>query len=252
MNPDDSSGDRAPCPKEGAVPTWLGFSIGVDFYPALKISRKTGLEFTRELAEHIEPENVHLQEDGWKISGGGIYEGIDLSVTKNQILSQVKKPAYKLEWYEHRISAILRAFETIFAPQIALQTSVVMSGLVDLFPDDTDARFFLGGNVMLMDPKRFTAIGRPTLDILGLRMFFPETEKENWSVNVRVESFAFDPKKVFLQAEAAWQDHAEWGTNFADTAVARITTVSRFMQGPLIDFLMNPPPSGVDDEEDDK
>ncbi len=116
MNPDESSGDQVPCPKDGAILIWLGFSIGVEFYPALKISRKTGLEFTRELAEHIEPENVHLEEDEWKISGGGIYEGIDLTVTKSQIRSHVKRPTYKLEWYEQRTAPFFVHSRLYFAP----------------------------------------------------------------------------------------------------------------------------------------
>ena len=128
-----------------------------------------------------------------------------------------------------------------------------MSGLLDLFPDDSYVRVFLGGNVMLMDPKRFSPLGRSHLEILGLRLFFPETENEDWSVNVRIESFGPDPKKVFLQAEAAWHEGETWGTEFADKAVSGVSTdSSRSAEVRLIGFVMNPPASGVDDEEDDK
>jgi hypothetical protein len=67
MSGDESSGSEMPCPKEDAAISWLGLSIGLDFYPAIKITRKVGLEFTAELAEKIEPENVHLEGDEWRI-----------------------------------------------------------------------------------------------------------------------------------------------------------------------------------------
>jgi hypothetical protein len=248
---DETSGDQAPCPKEGMPPTWIAFSIAVDFYPAIKISRKAGLKFTTELAEHLEPENVHLEGDEWKIDGGGTYEGIELTVTKSQILTHVQQPTSKLEWYEQRASKILRAFETTFEPHVVLQTNVIMNGLVELTPGDTDARAFLGGSVMLMDPNRLDAIGGGHLGILGIRLIFPEMENKDWSADVRIESYGPDPKKVFLQADAAWHDQAEWGTDFADRAVTRVTTVSEFMQGPLVNFLKSPPESDVGDEEDE-
>jgi hypothetical protein len=250
MSGDENLESQSPVPVEGAVPVWLGFSIAVDFYPAIKMTRKGGLQFTAELAEHLEPENVHLEGDEWRIDGGGVYEGIKVTVTKTRVQSFTGGPSNKLEWYEHRTSAILRAFEQVFEPKVALQTNVKMSALVSL-PEGVDARAFLGGYVMLMNPKRLAVIGRQGPEVLGIRLFFPPCKGQDWTVNVRVESFGPNPNKVFLQADADWDDQAMWDEKFADHAVTRITTVSRFMQGPLVDFLRYPPAQGVSEEEDE-
>jgi hypothetical protein len=239
MSDDENLSGLIPCPAEGASPSWLGYALSVDFYPLIKISRKTGLEFAAELSGHLEPENLHLEGNEWKIFGGGVYEGMEVSVTANQLRSFVGRPGNGLEWYERAISAILRVFEQKFEPKAALQTNVMMSGLVDL-PEGTDARVYIGGNLMLMLPHRLKAIGRP-LEILGLRLFLPENETIDWSVNVRIESFGPDPHKVFVKADADWDAQSVWDETFADTAVARLTTVSQFMHGTLIQFLREPP-----------
>jgi hypothetical protein len=250
MSGDESSGELIPAPKEGASPVWLGFSIAVNFYPPIRMTRKAGCEFTTQLSEHLEPENVHLDSDEWSIDGAGTYEGMEISVTKTRIRSFVKAPIHKLEWYEQRASAILRVFEQVFSPKIALGINVRMSALVDLAPDNADARFFLGAFVMLLDVNRLKVIDPEFPEILGLRLFFPESDKRDWSVDVRIESFGPDSSKVYLNSAADWEDQSEWDTGFADKAVERMTTVSQFMHGPLIEYLHHQPPSSESDEEE--
>lgn len=184
-----------PVPDENAPVEWLGFSLTVDFYPPVKVTRKTGLEFTAELAEILEPQSVQLEDGEWNIEGGGICEGIHLRVQRRQIRVLVVPVAGRLEIYERRINTILAIFERKFEPKVALESAVDISGLVDL-SQDADARAFLGGYVMLMHPSKLINFARP-LEILGVRLYFPPSDDVDWGVNVRVESWGGRSPKDF-------------------------------------------------------
>ena len=226
-------------PDENAHPSLLGFGVSVDFHPAIKIARKPGLEFTAELSEIFEPEDVHLEGTQWEIQGGGVCEGIRMEVQKRTLLVEVWRPANRLEWYEQKINALLRTFEQKFEPRSALRFNVMMSGLVGL-PEGADARAFLGGHVMLMDPHQLALIDRP-LDILGIRLRFPANDSYDWDVNVRVESWGEDPQKIFINADADWDSGELWDGEFVDKSVGRITLISNFISEQVVRFLRKPP-----------
>lgn len=235
-------------PDENTRVVWLGFSLSVDFYPAIKIARKSGLEFTTELSEIFEPEDVHLEgTQQWAILGGGVCEGIRLLVEKRHVQIEVLRPVNGLEWYEQKISALLRTFEGMFEPKSALHFNVTMSGLVDL-PEGGDARSFLGGHVMLMDPRKLAVLERP-LDILGIRFRFPSIEEIDWDVDVRIESWGEDPHKVFINADADWDSNTTWDGEFVDTSVGRITLISNFISKQIVQFLRKPPINEEDLED---
>jgi hypothetical protein len=246
----EGAGELIPIPKEGAKVAFIGFSLSIDFYPAIRISRKDGLEFTAELAEIFEPEDVHLEGSEWRINGGGICEGIQLVIEKRSFrVFVLPPPGSTLERYEQKIDALLRAFEHKFEPKAALRFNVDLSGLVDL-PEGVDSRAFLGGYVMLMHPRKLDAIERP-LDILGVRLRFPATDDIEWAADVRIESWGTDPRKIFLNVSADWETQTAWGLGFVDGSVNRISTVSDFIEKTLVQFLRQPRiPDDFDDEED--
>lgn len=245
----DEQGNLPPeLPAADAPVEWLGFSLAADFYPAIKLARKTGLEFTAELSDILEPENVRLENDGWSVAGGGVCEGIQVAVEKRHIRILISPVSQQLERYEHKIQQILRAFEERFEPKVALQSNVDISGLVSL-PGDTDARAFLGGYVMLMHPHKLDAIARP-LDILGVRLRFPPAEGIDWSVDVRIESWGEDPKKVFLNADADWYHQIDWTEQYCEILSERISVISSFMSESLVRFLREPPFPGEDSDDE--
>src|SRR5665213_2455776 len=112
----EDGGELIQLPDENAPVAWLGFALSVDFYPAIKIARKSGLEFTAELSEIFEPEDVNLEGTEWAILGGGVCEGIQLVIEKRSLRIEVFRPVNKLEWYEQKINALLRTFEQKFEP----------------------------------------------------------------------------------------------------------------------------------------
>lgn len=249
MSEEESGDFLMPIPDANAPIEWLGFSLMIDFYPSIKLSRKTGLEFTADLSEILEPENVHLEANEWRIHGAGVCEGITLVVKKRQVQLYVSPDSLRLERYEQRIKTLLEVFEEKFEPRVALRSNVDVTGLVAL-PGDGDARVFLGGYVMLMRPARLNTIDRP-LDILGVRLNFPPYEDVNWGVNVRIESWAEDPKKVFLNADADWESQSKWDSEFVGKLCEQITTVTTFMSTKLMQFLREPPFSPDELEEED-
>jgi hypothetical protein len=242
----EEGSELIPIPQEGSKVSFIGLELSIDFYPAIKMSRKVGLEFIANLAEILEPEDVHLEGGEWTLAGGGACEGVRIFIEKRSIRVFVN-PTATLETYEGKISSFLRAFEDKFEPKSALRFNVDISGLVSL-PKDVDSRAFLGGYVMLMHPRKLDPINRP-LDILGVRLRFPAADRIEWDADVRIESWGADPNKVFLNVSADWDTQTAWGREFVDDSIGRITIVSDFITDNLVAFLRQPQIPDDDEEE---
>lgn len=236
-------------PAENMALDWQRYYMRLDFYPAIKLTRRDGLSFAGTVSEYLEIESVHPGVSEWKIVGGASCDGMHLQIAKHSITLDVHEPPNSLEWYEHRFEPIIKVFGQTFSPHVALRRNATVSCLLDL-PADVDARSFLGGWVMLMHPHKLAPIERP-LHVLGARLFFPpfeedsdepgQTRKTDWGVNLRVESCFSDPGKLFLEADADWDEAMPWDDELIEKALSCIGVATRFVSDKVIKFLRQPP-----------
>ena len=246
-------------PDEDATLDWKRYYLRLDFYPAIKLRRRDGLRFAEAISEYLELEEIQPGVSEWKMAGGASCDGVHLRIAKHSITLDAHDPVNSLEWYEHRFELVISKFEEMFSPHVALLRNAMASCLLDL-PGGTDARAFLGGWVMLMDPHKLAPIERP-LHVLGVRLFFPPFEeadseqageycKTDWSVNVRVESCVNDPGKLFMEADADWDAPISWDNDLVNEALRCLGVVTTFMSDKIVKFLRQPPLPDNDEDND--
>lgn len=251
--------DNPLLPAETVKLEWKRYHLSIHFYPPVKLTRRDGLKFAEDILEYIELEEIQPGVSEWRMEGGATCEGVHLQIGKHSIAFDVHDPPNTLEWYEHRFEPVIRLLGETFSPQVALERNAITTSLVDL-PEGVDARAFLGGWVMLMHPYKLAPIERP-LHVLGVRLFFPpfdeddeqaETRrKTDWSVNVRVESSINDPGKLFLEADATWNEPIPWDNGVVNKAVECLGVTKAFMADKVVKFLQQPPLPDNDRGNDD-
>jgi hypothetical protein len=244
--------EDVPLPKEDAKVEWKHASIQLDFHPAIKLTRKLGLEFAGKLTDWLEPIDVQLEAGEWRFLGGAACEGVEIRVVARSIVIRVSEPQNALEFYEDRFQVFLDEFHSSFSPSVALRTRILVGGLLGL-PNDEDVLPFLGAWVMAMHPYKFKALGRP-LHILGIRVTLPPTIADgsepgiDWSADVRIETWTADEKKLYLETDAEWDDVETWDKDLCHTVThQRLRETSTFLSDRIIKFLRQPP---FPDEED--
>lgn len=239
--------DEPPIIPENPTFNWLSYSLTTEFYPELRIRRNAGLEFAQKIADWIEPENVRTEGSEWRILGGSSCDGIEIRVGKRGLSISVQSPTNVLDWYEQRFRQVLVQFKEMFEPSVALSGTAAVRCLI---PINDDARSFLGGYIMLMDPNKFDIIDRP-LHLLGLRLYFPPCEEAVWGVNVRVESAIYDTNCIYIESEGGWDSTVEWNGEFSNEFPSRIGVVKQFIQTRLLPYLRQPPPWSTGDNDED-
>jgi len=208
---------------EGKSGTPLGYYLSTFFHPAISLNKKLGYEFATHLAEYLEIDAITAESTGWHMSSKR--DGVSIEVSESQIRLSGENPAggKSQEWYEHRYQEVLNRFTEKFQPQIALASKAMVRHLFEI---DGDARDFLSQHVMNIEPERFGPLQRP-IQLLGMRIAFPpftrdwekqegeETSDEttDWLLELKVESWAEDPKLLFVEADASWQEPMPWGGN---------------------------------------
>lgn len=236
-------------PQPGREVAWLGFYLRVEFYPHIKITRKGGNEFAAAINAAIEAGTTTTVENEWIIRGAGAYDGMQVVVTKDTIQLSVTIPSNAQDWYEQRFASILETFTEIYEPKVVLSTSAMANGLLDV---TGDARAFLGGAIMVMHPKQLAPIARP-LEVLGLRLYFPAFQEDeehttDWGVNVRIESCIDDSEKLYLEADADWDETVSWQDETAGALASNIKTVTDFINDRVLSFLHQDPRTRFDED----
>jgi hypothetical protein len=239
-------------PADNATINWLSYHLRVDFHPPIRMSRKAGHEFAPKIYSALEAGSTQIEDDEWKFRGAGQYSGMQVAVSKNSIIMSVVEPLSGQEWYEERFAEILAALAKQYPPQMVLFSGSMINGLLDI---EGDARVFLGGNLMLMHPKRLEPFDKE-LYILGVRLYFPSADKkldegrddDEWAVDVKVESWIEDPTKLYLEADADWETAVPWTKDSPRQLADHLQTVSEFMQRRLLAFLRQPPDIELDDD----
>ena len=223
---------------------WLGFVVGVDFVPPLALDRKDGHKFAITIADYIAIDHTDFTEGKWVLKSRMSAGNIVITITATALQFQLTEPSVRQEWLDEKYQLVLSRFIETFSPQVILGSKALARGLLDI---DGDARTFIGGHLMNMNPKSLAPLARP-LHGLGLRLFLPpynvETESgdskqhEDWSLNVKIESWLADPSKLFLEAEGNWQEPKDMTEDTASDAVSRLASVSTFMQDNLLRYLV--------------
>jgi len=252
---EDEEGDSKPprFPTAGNDIAWLSYRLLIEFHPPIRMSRKLGHDFTKQIFSAMESGSTEIESNEWVLRGAGVYDGMILRVEKDKVLLSVIQPENSEEWYLERFEHILDEFKRAFDPSIVLTSVATANGLLQV---DGDARSFLGGNLMLMHPRKLAAFPCP-LHILGVRLYFPsgDAEDDTWGVDVKAESWMEDPTKLYIEAEADWQGVEPWDDNTPHAQCHHVNTVREFMKTKLLDFLHQPPLPGIDgrtEPEDDE
>jgi hypothetical protein len=244
-------------PRAGAKLETLGYHLRVVFHPEIRLEQKRGWDFGRTLTEFIQPNKSELQAEAWTFSqpqGGSPNCFLSVNVRPSDIQLNVSQPVNNKEWYETRYGLLLRRFAEFFTPELILESSAMIHGLL---PIDGDARTFLAQHVMNMNPSRTDQFGRP-IHLVGLRFFFPPFRKKgkkgkeavtDWQVNVKAESWLEDPGKLYLEADADWPSPEKWTETAVNRALERLNTVGEYLEKNVVAFLQHRPDEQTGDEE---
>ena len=247
-----SSAEHAPThrPLPDAKLRFVGYSLGLQFHPPVKLGRQAGWDFAATLAGSTDPRGAKVEESSWQFSqplgDGGEFRII---VQEQTVVLDAKNPGGPLEWFETRCPVILETFRVRFSPKLLLSVAAKADATLDI---DGDSRDFLTTHVMKMDKRRLGPLGRP-IHLLGLRLTLPAFEiKEqlpksrkkpktvasaDWAAEVKAESFAPDSSKLFLEVSGQWPVGAQWDKKATDAAVGRLETVKTFLKDRLQPFL---------------
>src|SRR5262249_31553383 len=244
-------------PKEGGRFDPLGYHMRVSFHPQLRLDPKRGWDFGKTLADFIEPNKSELKEEDWTFSqpqGSSPNSFLSVTVRPSNLQMDAQLPIQGKEWYETRYGLLLKKFAEFFKPELILESGSMIHGTI---PIDGDARAFLAGHVMSMDPSRADQFGRP-IHLVGLRFFFPPFRRKgqkgkgavtDWQVNVKAESLLEDPSKLYLEADADWPSPEQWSDGATAKLIEQLGIVSTYLERNVVAFLQHTPDERSEDEE---
>jgi len=241
----DHSDDATPThrPLPDAEYRWLGFHLGVNFHPQIRLAQKDGHEFAAALTEYFDLDNVKTESDSWLLTSRR--HRLVVNVGQSQLELHCEGPEKPQERYDVYFQKLIACFEGRFHPQIILASKAMIHGLLDI---DGDARVFLAEHLLRLSSERLDPLKRPVHGV-GLRLFFPayevkepegEGSKENqadWQVDVRIESWMNDPRKLFVEADAAWAEPQPWNERSIEAVGSRLSTVSEYVKTAIHRFV---------------
>ncbi|MAT72081.1 MAG: hypothetical protein CMJ58_21455 [Planctomycetaceae bacterium] len=214
------------------------------------MEKKLGYEFAASVSEYIETDSCSFESTAWQLRSEK--DSLTLEVGKSHISLLGENPAGKpQEWYEHRYHDLLTRFTDKFHPHIALGSNAMVRQLYHI---DGDSRDFLAQHVMSIDPDRFGPLQRP-IQLLGMRIAFPpyelelgegedtKTERTDWALELRVESWLPDPSWLFVEADASWHEPMKWESETVTTLVDRLRELTAYLSR-IRAFLEHPPTNG--------
>lgn len=124
------------------------------------------------------------------------------------------------------------AFQVLGVPQFLMQNFVVRS-LVN--PRNFyDSREFISRSLLNMEEEDFACLARQP-QILGVRMVFPQSNENRGMFNVRVESYAAEPRSLFIENVGSFRSVVNQH-NLADLTSDFFATYD-YIDGNLVDFI---------------
>ena len=246
---DDSGHVPTDRPVKDAGFEWLGFHLGVHFHPQIALPSKDAYELAAAISDYYEIDMVNTESDAWTLLSSR--HGFQIAVAHSQVELHGETLGKKQERYEVHYRTVLGCFERQFTPDIVLASKAMVRGLLEI---DGDSRTFLAAHVFRMSEDRLDPLKRP-LHVLGMRMVFPayhriavEPEEPNggeseegsdWDVEVKLESWAEDPRKLYVEADASWKQLVPWNDESLEEVFGRLGTVSNYVRTELLEFLQH-------------
>ena len=240
----DDRSEKTHLPVEGATIEPRGYHLGISFHPSIRLERKDGHGFARDLAEIIDPSETIIEENAWVFSQpipGSTRSLLRVSVSQAQLKIDAEFPRQAKEWFEDRQVLVLRKFAEQFKLTYILQSAAMVRGVLAI---DGDARIFLSQKVMNIRGEHFAPFGRP-IHMVGLTLGFPPyrieapngIRIEDSVVEVRAESLNEDPSKLFLEAQAQWVQPLKCDQDSLARVVDRQREVSDYLGQKITEFL---------------
>ncbi len=136
------------------------------------------------------------------------------------------------------------AFEVLHVPQFMVQNFIVRS-LVNA-RNFYDSREFIARSLLNMEEEDFACLQRQP-QIVGVRMVFPQTDENRGMFNIRVESYAAEPRSLFIENVGVFKSVIN-PHNLSDLTSNFFATYD-YIDGNVIDFISQfdareePPPS---------
>lgn len=233
----------------------LGYLIGLQFHPPIKLIHAKGLEFAAKLSTHVDAPRglgLDLQESQWTFSQplGATSRGVfQVVVKESELILEVAFPSHALEWLEHRFEFIVEEFRKMFTPGLLLASSAIYRSTLQI---EGDARTFLTTHVTKMEPSRLSPLGRP-LHLFGIRLLMPPFQEQkppegkrkkpkivrtvDWVADVKAESLLEDTGKLFLEATGQWATPQKWDEKASKSLVGQLAIVSDFLKSNFVPFL---------------
>ena len=124
------------------------------------------------------------------------------------------------------------SFEVLGVEQFMMQNFIVRS-LVN--PRNfQDSREFISRSILNMEDEDFACLGRKP-EIVGVRMVFPQTAEARGVFNVRVESYAAEPRSLFIENTGVFRSLVN-PTN-ASEITSNMFETYEYIDGNVIDFM---------------
>lgn len=101
------------------------------------------------------------------------------------------------EFQENALRIVNLALKTLLVQFFIAQTSIVRCVLVP--SNYSDARLFLGEGVCSLKQQISNLAKAGPIHIFGLRLTFPATSQRQVAHNVRIESLAQDPRRIWVE-----------------------------------------------------
>lgn len=138
-----------------------------------------------------------------------------------------------LDGFLERVHAVVEICgEALQIPQFNVQQNVVRSLVTPRHA--ADSRQFIGERLCSLQGEQLAVMQRP-VGTLGLRFMFPADESDNTLYNVRVESYNFDIRSVYLEVAGTFPDAV--ALNDRDKVATSLQATYDFMHDRLCAFV---------------
>ena len=221
-----------------------GYHVGVGFAPNMSLVRKQGLQLATRIEQYVDIEQIRVDQHEWRIGRAEAESGergsrFLITVREDRLNVEHFFPGRALERFEQRLLSVLRVFGEVMTPKIIVQSGAMARFTFQL---DEDARLYLARRKLRLDQRALRPFGRPA-HVIGLRLFFPASVHRedksllDWQVNVKIESLAQDPTRLFIEADALWKHPMQWNDDSLPKLVERVDVVQRFVRSNVLAFL---------------
>jgi hypothetical protein len=156
-----------------------------------------------------------------------------LTLLPDRIVMREELRGTTLEDFAPRLVSVASVcFQSLSIP-VSLAQQFVVRSLVS--PRHTpDSREFFARKVIAGEPDTWGALGRPLASI-GLRLTFPQTDKNKEMFNLRVETWPQDPRSLWIETIGSFTNPVQ-AENLPELGNYLHATY-RFLTGPVSEFL---------------